>query len=277
MFNRARDASAFATDQVFLALEPFGPKASREQFDQISLGLLTYSALDGMLVAGNAKTRAEILRRGDWGQKGLMFALDGGEFLFHVIGAASRADDPPPNQTQQQFRDNPGSVIDFNGRAYNMRWKTDLVEQGLSLLDYSDVLGTPYDENISLYRGSGGAVAAVGLAGLVFSGTFSGNGCGHSGSLLACSFPGSRDKYFQPGQNFTPQDMAGIERQYVVSTIASSLLFWGGGRFVDSLIEKHKPEDLKKSQANSGIAPSHVTGNLHVGANGITLGIGGQF
>jgi hypothetical protein len=295
MFNRARDVAAFANNQVFMALEPFGAKTSRDQFDQLSIGLFAYSVLDGLLMASNADTQAEILRRGDGWHQGAMFAIDGVGFLAHVIGAANAKADPPANQTLQQFQQNPGSVIDFDGRANEMLWKTDLWEGALTAATYGleeatnkkgfaltdgdegDKKIKDHNDEIrsdrSTYQVVGGVAAGVGLLGVLTSGLLTGQGCGSEGSFLACTFPGTREKFFAPGQNFTPATMTGIENHYVVSSIFASLIPWGTTKFLYPFLSSTK--DYKESQ-NS---PNHgyVTGRLEFTPSKVFATVSGTF
>jgi len=271
-FTRSRDITGFANNQVYLSAEPLGAKGSRDQYDQLSLGLTFFSLLDGSLIADNARIRSEIWRRGSWIHRGAMLALDGIELAWNIIGAATRDADPLRGQTVEQFAANPGSVTDFIGRAHDLRWKLNLWEQGLSALDASGILGSPTDKSLFLYKLSGGIAAGLGLAGFLLSAPLSGRGCGPSGGLLACSFHGTREKSFEPGIDHSPSSMTKIENQYAMSVIMASSLVWGINRLFYS-----RPEKPTKKGSSAKKDSRFVSAYGQVGSQGFVLGARGTF
>lgn len=290
MFNRSRDVAAFATDQVFMALEPLGPKGSRDQFDTLSLGLWAYSIQDGLLIAGNADTTAEIFLRPNtsWAHKGTALGMQGAGFLWHVIGAATRKGDPVYGNIAE-FQKNPGSVTDFDGRGYNMAWKLDLWEGALTAGTYGLEKGTSkkgealtgdeeHDKAVKrdqwIYRGVGIGASVLGVVGNLLAGAISGQGCGGDANLLGCTFSGTREKFFAPGQDFSPSTMTGIENNYVVSALFSSLLAWGAPKmFYSAPTPKQSPGGNAVPEAPK---PA-VTGRLEVTPNKVFVGVSGTF
>ncbi len=229
--NRREAIPAFSNTLVlFGTFWPQGMEESRRQFDTITTGLTLYSAQDGWTMAKNARLRSEIWRRDkDWLNKGLMLGADAIWMGYHFFQTVAAENDPPSNQTLEEFQQNPGSVRDFQGRVGRMSLPLGAVELGLSALDASGYAGREGDADSTRFTATSYVVAGIGLAGVLFSGPLSGNGCAESG-LLRCGFPGNKDKYFKGGIDADPGHMRAIENQYIVSTSGAALASWGLSR-----------------------------------------------
>ncbi|MFO1464759.1 MAG: hypothetical protein U1F66_13410 [bacterium] len=279
--NRRQDIPAFANTQVFMGtFAPLGTQASMTQFDTISTGLTFYSLQDGYFISSNAKTRGEIWRRDDtWILRGLMLGGDALLLGYNIYRGATAKKDPPASQTMQEFIKDPGSVTDFSGRAGLLNLKLAPFEYGLSVLDASGIAGNIGDKDLTKYFATSGVAAGLGLLGFLFSGPLSGNGCGPDGTILRCGFYGQKANYFHSGINATPDNMAAIENQYVVSTMSAGLASWGVTRLLEPLFVP-KGEGGTKSAKGKGKSTAMVEDlrfNVGVGPNGGQVMVGGSF
>ncbi len=279
MHNRHQDVAGFANDAVFFGtFWPMGLKASQEQFDTVMLGLPIYSLQDGLLVAGNAKNRADIWRYGDWTYKGLTLGLDLARLAWDVGGTAAAEPDPPKGQTVAEFQKNPGSVNDFTGRGHKIGLKIDAVEGALTALDVSNVFGNPDNpEDHTLYQVSGAIVGGVGTLGFLFSGILTGDGCASGTGILPCAFGGTKNKYFKTGLNTGPEDMASIENHYVLSTAMGGLASWGITRFLNPPSAKESTDGTPSNAALKKPNTSYIGADVHIGPQGVFVGARGTF
>lgn len=279
-FNRRGTVPAFANSEVLLGVFwPQGMEASRTQFKTIATGLTLFSLQDGWGIAGNARLRGELWRREQgWLHKGLMLGTDAVWMGYHLFRVATAKDDPPGNQTQEEFDAAPGSVRDFRGRTAKLSMVLGGWELGLSALDASGQAGNVADADRTRYNAVSWAALGIGLAGVLFSAPLSGNPCLDSGQLLRCGFPGNEEKYFHNGIHAGPGDMRAIEKQYMVSTAAASLLGWGVSRLLQPLLlDKPGKDGPAGGKSNHSLGVSQPYLQLNAGAEGAQVVFGGLF
>ena len=288
--NRARLVAPFANNRVLLGgFEVLGAEASKDLYDTVGLALNIFSVQSGAAMASNIKLRSEIWRRGDWLERGIMIGLDVALFSAFAGLTANRADDPrdysgdfdlerlaDPNISQEErdsinaqiqtsiddFNENPGSVVDFDGRAGMMALSLMSFELGMTALDYwggEYFLGNLHEFKKSFsdwgYNEYAFIVSRLGLLSLgtylaVNSAEVMGLECSE-GSNLPCSF-GSRYPYFgtkEKGFNITMDDLRTQgDYQYIVASIGWGLLFYTVTD-VQNLIEHYATDD------NDGTGP----------------------
>ncbi len=282
--NRRRGIPPFANNRVFLGtFETLGAQ-SRDQYDLLGTGLSLFSFLDGAAMAGNAVDRAEVWRRGDWTERGVMIGLDGVNLITDIVLAAKAEDDPPEGQTVEEFAANPGSVNDFEGRAGKMNLYMNLFELGLSGLEVSGAFGRRYKENKLHYGLAHGATFLAGIPLFFFSAPISGADCAPDGTaLFRCGFgttANTKGQYFSEDTfDAGPEDIAQVERQYMISSFGAALLSHGASGLinlaVDAIGKDDKPSGGKPVKgADTATAP---TINLQVGPNGGGLSVQGRF
>lgn len=282
--NRRRGIPGFANNRVFLGtFEPLGA-GSRDQYDLLGTGLTLFSFLDGSMMAGNAKVRSEVWRRGDWTERGLMIGLDAVNLIADISLAATAEDDPPEGQTVEEFVANPGSVTDFEGRAGKMNLYMNFFELGLSGLDVSGAMGRPYDENKLHFGLAHGGAFLLGVPLFFFSAPISGADCAPDGlALFRCGFgttSNTQTPYFTDTPPVSgPEDIAQVEKQYMVSAFGASLMSYGLGGVVnlavDAIAGGGKSDAPKKAEkADTALVP---TFGVQIGPNGGMISAQGRF
>lgn len=250
--NRRRGIPALSNSRVFLGLEPLGAVGSRDQFDTVGLGLTIFSALDGFGFAGTAQDRSEILRRGDWFERGVMLALDGIDLVVSLGLTLAQAGHPDAT-TIEELRAEPGSLTDFEGRAGEMDLWLRLIEYGLTGLDMTQAIDDEVAPGSLGYGLMGGGAILLGLPLFLFSSPLSGGGCGPEGGLLYCGF-GSSDPYFsEVPHEGGPEDMEQVERQFIVSSTGMALTAWGVSRLLGLILGGGGASD---SDAETDSAPA---------------------
>lgn len=283
--NRRRGIPGFANNRVFLGtFEPLGA-GSRDQYDLLGTGLSLFSFLDGSMMAGNAKVRSEVWRRGDWTERGIMIGLDGVNLIADIALAATAEDDPPEGQTVEEFAANPGSVTDFEGRAGKMNLYMNLFELGLSGLDVSGAMGRRYDENKLHFGLAHGGAFLVGVPLFFFSAPISGAECAPDGiALFRCGFgttANTKGQYFSDDTfDAGPEDIAQVEKQYMVSSFGASLMSYGLGGLLnlatDALAGGGKPDATPKEGEKKSTAFVPTFG-VQVGPTGGMVSASGRF
>jgi hypothetical protein len=230
------------------------------------------------MLASNVADRSEILRRGNWTERGVMLALDGANLIADIAIASQAEDDPPVPQTPEQFAANPGSVTDFNGRAGQLNLKADLVELGLSGLDAVGAFGREDDENKLHYGLTHGAMMALGIPLFFFSAPISGAECAPDGTFLfKCGFgttANTNGQYFSTDTfDSSPEDMAQLETQFLVSSIGSALMMKGGEGVIKAFAGMGKEKKSGGGEAAGSQTAFAPTLSLSVGRGG---GMGGM-
>lgn len=234
--TRRRGVPGLVNTSIFLgAFEPLGTEGSRGQFDTVGLGHTIFSALDGWGIFTNARDRSEVLRRGNWAERGVMLAIDGLDLAVDIGLSATAEGDPPAGITTEEFIANPGSVRDFQGRAAQMDLYLRLFEYGLTGLDMTQLLGEDFQAGSPFYIISGGAALALGIPMFFFSAPMSGSSCGETGNLFNCGF-GSPGPFFS-GEPYAagPGDISQLERQWMVSSMGVALMGWGVSRVIGAI------------------------------------------
>lgn len=290
--NRRRGIPALANSRVFLGLEPLGAVGSRDQFDTVGLGLTIFSALDGFGFAGTAQDRSEILRRGNWIERGVMLALDGIDLVVSLGLTLAQAGHPDAT-TLEELRAEPGSLTDFEGRAGEMDLWLRLIEYGLTGLDMTQAIHEEVAPGSLGYGLMGGGAILLGLPLFLFSSPISGGGCGPEGGLLYCGF-GSSDPYFreEPHEG-GPGDMEQVERQFIASSTGMALTAWGVSRLLglilggggasesDSVTESDSgsagPEEASEAAQRTASGTPPINFQLQASPQSIHLGVSGTF
>lgn len=282
--NRRRGIPPFANNRVFLGtFEPLGA-GSREQYDLLGTGLTLFSFLDGAAMASNAVDRAEVWRRGNWTERGVMIGLDGVNLIADIALAATAEDDPPKGQTVDEFAANPGSVTDFEGRAGKMNLYMDLFELGLSGLEVSGAFGRKYDDNKLHYGLAHGGTLLLGIPFFFFSAPISGAACAPEGtSLFRCGFgttANTKGQYFSD-ETFDsgPEDIAQVEKQYMVSAFGAALMSHGASALINLAIDAIGDSKSDTPKGGGGKSPTTVvpTVNVQAGPTGGMLTVQGRF
>lgn len=294
--NRSRDAAKFATTQVFMSLNngPLGPKGSRDQFAALAMGLMAFSALDGITLAGNADMQADLLLRApQFWQKASVVGWKGGTMLWHLVGAATREGDPPYGNIPE-YAKNPGSSTDFTGRAHKIRFKDDVWEvaltgatvglevatskkgqaliEGKVLTEEQKAHNAAVSQQRLAYRLVGAGAMLLGVTGFFASGPLAGQACGEGHTLFGnCTFQGTQEAYFAPGQDHGPTAYDAIDHHYFVSTVAASLIPWGATKLFYS---PPKPRDSSTASSSWG---GPVTARLELSRNRLWAEMGWSF
>lgn len=249
LYRRIGIYPAYANNRIFLGtFETFGA-SSRDQYDLLGIGLSATTALDGHMMANNAKERAEIMRRGSWLEWGALMAVDGVHLITDIALAATAKKDPPEGQTLQEFIDNPGMVTDFRGRGGRIDLTLFLAEWGLTGLDWSGATGHITDEKKGHYVGTRVGLMVVGALGYLFSAKLSGAKCGTPGTgFLGCGFATTG---YMDGQFFDGGSQANYPEDPFNDNPEDSFNDYPEDPFSDEHSDHTSPKDLKQIQRQS--------------------------
>lgn len=229
-WNRRRDVPAFANVRVQMGtFEPLGTRASLEQFNLTGVGLTLFSLQDGWAMSGNAMDRAEIWRRGNWTQIGIMSAYDTlnlGRNLYFKLRTKPDAE----GRSLDEFLTNPGYESDFDGRAGDLNLKLQVVELALTGLDAKGITRNPI---------GAGVEAAFGLALFFFPAPILGIPCDDEGVLGRCNLLGAKGKFFRDTPALAgPDDLRDVQNMYVIQTTGGAFAAHGSRRLSEYLFKK---------------------------------------